>query len=387
MTVALRPLSSPIGVDRVGARLLRGARAARSSCRHQLLPMEPDRLGHRRAQAGRRRPHRRAPAIRAACADPRTSQVLRDALAAPRRGRAWRRRSRRSGWPCGPGLQCACARSRRRRSRAPAGRRGNRPTRSWLAREADQRHAGALGGRHRERGRRRDRGQQRHAGHRGLLHHLEAGAAGDGDEAAGGVDARAWPARRSACRARCGGRRPRAAMAPRPSAVHQAAACTAPVACCRVCRSANCAIARLIAARAPRRRADRLQRTAGARRPGRGSRCRRGRSRCGRSSVRRRSLSRAKAPLATSQVQRDAERRSAPPRPHRARAARPGCLRSARSRARSPPGRAAWPASPRARCRCIRAPPAPRRPASPAWRTRGRRARRAPAARSRLRRN
>src|SRR5262245_35162546 len=56
-----------------------------------------------------------------------------------------------------------------------------------LAREAHQRHASALRRRDRERGRGRHGGEQRHAGHRCLLHHLETRAAGDGDEAGGGI--------------------------------------------------------------------------------------------------------------------------------------------------------------------------------------------------------
>ncbi len=57
--------------------------------------------------------------------------------------------------------------------------------------EAQQQLAAGLGGVHRQRGGGGHGGQHGHAGARGLLHHLETGAAGDADEALGRVDARA----------------------------------------------------------------------------------------------------------------------------------------------------------------------------------------------------
>ena len=99
------------------------------------------------------------------------------------------------------------------------------------AQEADQRHAEALGGLDGEVGRGGDRGEDRDAGDRRLLDQLEARPAGhEHDPVVERQRAGRAAGCRRACRARCGGRRPRAARPGRRSASNSPAAWSPPVA-------------------------------------------------------------------------------------------------------------------------------------------------------------
>ncbi len=191
----------------------------------------------------------------------------------------------------------------------------------------------------------------RRADHGRLLHHLDRDAAGQQHHAVGGGDAAA-PGRRPACRARCGGRHPRAA-ATRPCArrPERRGMDRARLRGSAPARRQRRAAPAMISAGDERCRPRRPAAAAASPRPG--SRCRTGRSRSGRRC----------APAPVIAPQRAARRATCAVRCrasllHHLRAAsissaRRRCLRSGRSRRRNPPGPAASPSSPH-RCRRYR---------------------------------